>query len=1328
MRAPMLFLLAAFSLSADPIRIVALAGGGQLLQEAKPLFEKKYGAGLIELQTQVTNETVAVAHAVFLAHPDPETCRQLTSGYERARRRGAAILITQHQVVPQSWNYKPDAARIRQVETYYSYGGVENAVSLLAELYVAGGGAKKLTIPPAQSTMQSGIWHPQATREFPNLKEYLEWYRPRLKPNAALVGITFYNSYMRQRDIAHIEALIVALERHGLGAVAAFGWPFHTQDPMLAIDGKSPLRAIFALNLGIIRPDDSKWLTEHGVMTFNIQTTRETPEEWYKGMRGLPIDRVAHQVNTPERTGSAMPLLIAGTVKRPDGAEATLPIPERVDMAVRRVKRWIALQDKPNAQKKIALVYYNNPPGKGNLGASYLQVVPSMATMLRRLREDNYNVGLRPPDGPQLLKILERSGRNVEKWAPGELDAMVSTGAVTLWPVEAYKRHFAKLPREFREWILKEYGPPEKCELLRIEKDGMHWFVIPGVQSGNVFLGVQPLRGTFDRITAITHDTRVPVPHAYIAAYLWWRYEFKADAIAHIGRHGTLEWLPGKQVMQSSWDHGDLLQDDVPNPYYYITDGGGEALQALRRSAAVVMSHLTPILLSSGITQEFQPLKRAMDRVFETEEKQPDLAAEYRKEMLAEIAKTKLDQQLGLAGKPWPELRDGVKHFLDEMEDGPIPAGIHELGVLPGEDVQREGLAKFIEFGLRAEEIQQVRADLRPWADAIFDGKKPELRAGLPPALKDRVQTQHAESAKWIENLRLSPKAEVDVFPRVLSGKHIPSAPIGEILRVPAGLPTGRNLYGFDPLLIPTKAAWELGRKMAADTISRYRAEHNGAYPERMAMMLWYDETESHHGAMESMAMHLMGVEPTWNTRQQVDGLKLIPDAQMKHPRVNILFNVSGIYRDGFGEKMLLLDRAVRLAASAGDNAISRQDKLVKAELIKSGIDEKKAETIAKARVFGNQPGAYAIGVDRLVEQSQNAGNSRVADLYLFNMNFPYSSETWGETTAPKALENHFKGNQVALFSRTSNLYGALDNDDMYSYAGAMSFTSQTVNGGKAPSFYLHNLRKRGGENMVDLKTFLATELNQRAWNPKWITHMKNSGYAGAREMYREVEHLYGFQATTADSMDGTFWQNTYDVYVADKHGMELDKFFDKENPYARQNVLARLLEVDRQGAYKFNDADRAKLVTEYVRSVNKSGAACSANICGNKRVQEYVASVAPLVSGLGNLELRQFGKTLATATRWNVSEFANAPKEFKEGVKEAAKPQPSAQPPQLRPAPPPPAPPVVSGNVMKEKIIKLGQQAARTVLPFAWSWIAALAAVVMAGYWWEGRRTLRGL
>ncbi|MCU0246803.1 MAG: cobaltochelatase subunit CobN [Bryobacter sp.] len=1312
--------------AADPVRMLIVAGSGTILDDAKSAFDKRYGPGLAELDTTATPESFARAKIIFLFHPDPEFSRRVTPDILKAKKRGATILVAPDSLIPNAWGFKPNPSLNRTAESYWQYGGVENVASLIAFLYKSAGGQKPLTLPAPVSLLERGIYHPKATREFTKLSDYLEWYRAQkfVPAGAPLIGITFYNAYMRQRDVAHIDALVAELEKNGIGAVPAFGWPFHTLDPLLTIDGQSPLRLIFGLNLGIIRPDDIKWLERQGVHTMNLQVTRESHAEWASGWRGLPIDKVSSQVNTPERTGSTEPLLIASAESKPGSETAvTTPIPERISMAVRRAKRWITLQDKPNSEKKLVFVYYNNPPGKGNLGASYLQILPSMATMLRRLEQEGYRVGT--PNDKQLLQILERSGRNVEAWAPGELEAMVESGGLVLWPVEEYKRYFAQLPKEFRDFVTRDYGPPEQARMLRVKTtEGKHFFVIPGARYGNVFLSVQPLRSTFDRVTAITHDTRIPVPHSYVAAYLWYRHVYKADAVLHIGRHGTLEWLPGKQVMQAPHDHSEAMLDDMPNPYLYITDGGGEALQALRRSAAVVMSHLTPLIVSSGITPEFQPIKRSIDQLYATQDTKPDLAAEYQKEVLAEIRKLKLDQQLGMNADstPWEELRNRVKKFLDDMEDGPIPAGIHALGELPPEKVQRESLAEFLKFGFQDSEVALVRGELAAWADAIYEGRTPEIQGKYTPALRDRIQTQWAQGKTWIDNVRASQQLEVDAIPRVLAGKYLPAAPIGDPLRVPAGLPTGRNLYGFDPSLVPTKAAYALGRKMADETIARFRKENNGKFPERVSMMLWYDETESHHGAMESMALHLMGVEPQWNSRAQVDNLRLIPDAEMKHPRVNVLVNVSGIYRDGFGDKMLLLDRAARLAASAGDNAISRQDKEVKAALIAQGVDEKRAGEIARARVFGNQPGAYSIGVDRLVEQSKNAGNTNVANLYLHYMNFAFSNEIWGET-APKALEQHFKGNQTVLFSRTSNLYGALDNDDMYSYAGGMTFASKTVNGGQAPSFYLHNLRKRGSENMVDLKTFLATELNQRAWNPKWIDNMKRSGYAGAREMNREVEHLYGFQATTEEQMDGTFWQNTYDVYVADKHGMELDKFFDKENAHARQGILARLLEVDRQGAYQFSEADRQTIVKEYIRSVNRSGVACSANTCGNQKLQAYAASIAPLISGLGRAELQKFGQTLAKATRWNPQQFAGAPAAFRAGVSAAQRPPAAAKPG----PPPPPGPPIVSGRVMKEKVIRLANEAGAAALPFAWSWISVLLLIIASGSWWESRNYRRG-
>jgi cobaltochelatase CobN len=1299
----------ASSAAADPVRILLYTGTGSVVEQARDEFVRRHGNGLIELDTptaDMTADQVDRASVAVLIHLDEAISLRLEPALRRLVGRGTPVIVTPQAFVPRQWTWKPDAQRAAVVEQYWEAGGIENAVNLLAYLYKAGGGTANVPVAPPAPQLDHGIYHPRAASPFVSLREYLAWYRAqRIVPDTApLVGLTFYSSSIRQHDLAHIRAVIAELERNALGAVPVFGWPFNTIEPLLTVDGVSPLRLLLAMNLSIIRPADSVLLERLGIHALNLQASGQSYAEWSASLRGLMPDSVPHQVATPERAATAEPILIATTETQAGSqARVTTPIPERVSMAVRRAKRWLALQDLPNARKRIVFVYYNNPPGKGNLGASYLQILPSMVTMLRRLEQEGYDTGPRLPDTKELTDVLERRGRNVEAWAPGELQAMAESAGMTLFSVDDYKRLFSTLPEPFKAMVTKEYGPPEKAELSRIRRNGKDYFLIPGATYGNVLLSVQPLRSTAERAVSTTHDTTIPVPHSYIAAYLYYRHVFKADAIVHIGRHGTLEWLPGKQVMQSGSDHSEVLLDDVPNPYLYIMDGDGEALQAMRRSAGVMMSHLTPLLVRGGTQEEIRPLDRALQEWAATRDTQPELAAEYRQQAIAAARTLQLDRQLGLdlAG-PWPAVGERLSAWVGEVQDTPIPAGIHALGELPPAELQREALQAFLRYGFNEAELERVEHELRGWADAIFESRAPAVSGEYSAALEDRIEAHWRDAHTWLGNLRISPRREVDALPQVLSGRYLPASPLGDPLRTPAGLATGRKQYGFDPTLIPTKAAWAVGRKMADETIARYRAEHGGQFPTKVSMMLWYGETDRHQGAMESMALQLMGVEVRWNARNQPDELVLVPDSAMTHPRVDVVFNISGIYRDGFGDKVLLLDRAARLVSAAGDNVISRHDREVADALVAGGVASDVAERVARARVFGNKPGAYSIGVDRLVAQSRDVDDpGTLANLYLHNMNAAFSQESWGEE-APQALATHLKGNQAVLFSRSSNLYGALDNDDTFSYAGGMHFASKFVNGGAAPAFYINNLRKDGSEKTVDLKTWLATELNQRNWNPTWIRHMQTSGYAGAREMNAGVEHLYGFQATAAEQMDGTFWQNTFDVYVADKHGLQLDEFFERENPHARQGILARLLEVDRQGSYTFSDADRERLMADYVRSVARHGVACSANICGNMRLQRFVAANAPLVQGLGQIDVQQFARRMARATT-------------------ALQPQPPAADASAMPAPPSRAP-TVSGFVMQETITRI-DNASQPAPRFDWVVGALLLAVIAAGTAWEAGR-----
>jgi hypothetical protein len=317
--------------------------------------------------------------------------------------------------------------------------------------------------------------------------------------------------------------------------------------------------------------------------------------------------------------------------------------------------------------------------------------------------------------------------------------------------------------------------------------------------------------------------------------------------------------------------------------------------------------------------------------------------------------------------------------------------------------------------------------------------------------------------------------------------------------------------------------------------------------------VLWYGETIRHQGAMECQALYLMGVEPQWNSRGVVDGLRLIPESELGRPRVDVVITVAGIYRDGFPDKMLLLDRAARLVQQAGDNALSRNTRRIAEQLRRQGVAADVAEKAASARIFGPAPGDYGAGIANLIKQSRDAGNTDlIVEAYLRHNNFAYGEQVWGEAV-PHALACHLKGNEVVVHSRSTNLYGVTDNDDFFDFAGGLNLATKVVNGGRAPEFYVANLRARGRERLQDFRAFLAAEVNSRFWNPKWIRQMQAAGYSGAREIADQLENLYGWQATTPDKVGSTYWERTYQVYVEDRHGLGLREFFDKQNPHARQ-------------------------------------------------------------------------------------------------------------------------------------------------------------------------------
>lgn len=1226
--------------AAEPLRVTVLTRLAQAIPEAEQRFVERWGPDRIRLlygDFEAPPEGWHQADVIFTYLMSREAAARLAPQFRAAAARGARILVHWPEPALRQIGLRQDEALLNAAVEYWTYGGAENLARLLAFLYVRLGGRNDVEVLPPEPAPTAGIYHPEAPEPFLDTEAYLKWYRSRKSVAAGvpIIGVLFYQTYLKNRDTAHIDALIAAIERHGMMPLAVFGWPPPVAEPFLTRNGAPLVEGIFALNLGFARPADTEFLARLDAHVIGLMTTRQRFAEWTSSPQGLAPGQLGIQVAAPERAGATEPITFATTERSADGrARVTAPIAERIEAAVRRMARWVALRRKPNGEKRVAILYYNNPPGKGNIGASYLNVPASLARILERLRREGYQTGGEVPGERELLTLLEMAGRNVEQWAPGELDRIVNRGQAVLIPMRQYHEWLAATPPQFRESLMRQWGPPERSQLMTIRsRDGEPFCVFPGLRFGNVFIGPQPLRSPLELAGKTQHDTTLPPPHCYVAAYLWLRHVFRADAIVHLGRHGTLEFLPGKNVGLAGSDAAEVLLGDVPSPYFYILDGGGESATARRRGHATLISHLTPLIAAAGAQDEFRPLRELLEQVEKAAEGSPALLAEYQQRARQEIRRLGLDEQLGLNpdGETWEAILDRVRDFLEQVEAGPIPLGLHVLGRLPPEDVQVGALGEFLRSGFTREELRVLGDAPERWARSLAGGVPPAPEGAWNGALRDKVATQLAAGARWLADLRASAALELDNFIRVLEGRYQPSGPSGDPLRAPAALPSGRNLHDFDPAMIPTPAACEVGRRLANELLEEHR-RRTGNYPEKVSLVLWYGETVRHQGAMECQALYLMGVEPRWNSRGVVDDLRLIPDDELGRPRVDVVVTVSGIYRDGFPDKILLLDRAARMAQQAGENALSRNARRIAETLRRRGLDAARADMAAAARVFGPKPGDYGGGVAGLIKQSRDAGNpGLIAEAYLGHNNFAYGERQWG-ASVPGALAAQLEGNEVVLHSRTTNLYGVTDNDDFYDFAGGLALATKTVNGGRAPGFYVANLRKHGRERLEEFRAFLATELNARLWNPKWIRQMQASGYSGAREMADHLENLYGWQATTPEQVSGVSWERTYQVYVEDKYGLGLREFFEKENPHARQYMLARLLEVDRQGSYRFSPEQKARLLDEFAHSVARFGIGCSANTCGNPRLIRSVLAGAAANGRIVNAPLAQFRQRLREA------------------------------------------------------------------------------------------------
>lgn len=1257
--------------------------------------------------------------------------------------------------VPTAWLYDKqpewsgglDDATAHALVDYYSNGGAQNFRGFFTLL------AAKLDGKPAPRDLPPPLIFPETAAYHPRLPglvdgdpdHYLQWAKA--SPGKPVIAVLIHQQYIAAMQTGFIDDMIARIEAQGATPLVLYAPAMQagTLATWLRPRSDAPSRADVLINTQIMLDAEGRRgeFTAFGIPVIQAMPYRKgDADAWRADPQGVALMDVPFYFAQPEYAG-VFDIQVAATTRKQD--DAVVAIPEQLAAVVGKAIGLASLRRKANADKRLALMFWNYPSGEKNLSASFMNVPRSLQSTLDGLRAAGYAV----PATPEEKRLIEQLQRLLApSYRDGLLDALVDDHLAALLPVSHYRAWLAQLPEDTRSALLRQWGQPEESEWV-IERDGQRWFVIPRLHLGALDILPQPTRASRrnqDKEKSLYHSMKADAlpSHMYLAAYLWVREGSDGhghDALIHYGTHGTQEWMPGKERGLSVHDAPMLAVGDIPVIYPYIVDNIGEAMQARRRGRAVTLSYQTPSFKPAGLYQQLTALHDllhqwlAQDAGAVKQRLQDDLLAGATKErLLADIG-----WDAARAGKEFPAFVDALHIHLHELADSAQPLGLHTYGRAP--EAAHRAATVLMMLGKPFAQAASRAAGLpeKDWNEA-FTGDYGALDKSAPFQLLQRYVVDNDDSAALPEDLRsqidtarrywqaLGAGNEIPALLAALSGQYTPTSYGGDPLKNPDAYPTGRNLYGFDPSRIPTAQAWAAGKQAAEELIAAHRAK-TGKAPQKLAVSLWSVETMRHQGMLEAQALWLLGVEPVWDRGGRVTGVKLVPRATLGRPRVDVVLSATGLYRDHFPNAMAQLARAVQLAAEAKDepdNSVARNTQRIEAALLARGMTEAAARNAAQTRIFSSESGRYGTGLDDATLATDTwkgkaEGDRKLAQLYLERMQFAYGPDEaqWGAQIgageggegedgkrAPLNLyAEQLRGTEGAVLSRTSNLYGMLTTDDPFQYLGGIALAVRQLDG-KAPALYISNLRGGGSGRVDDAAQFLAKELATRQFHPGYIKGLMAEGYAGTLQVLDATNNFWGWTAVSREIVRDDQWQEMVDVYVRDKHKLGLREWFERENPHALAQTIERMLEAQRQGYWQTDATTVAELKSRWrelsqrfdVRSDNPAFARAVAADAGQP-------SPAP-APGFG----------LHAPSPGDAADLAHP---------EAATPEAAAPPQAAQPAPAAPAPPAPATQQVRG--VKLEKKAAAALpassLASSLLTLGALLALALAGGVLQARR-----
>jgi magnesium chelatase subunit H len=1042
---------------------------------------------------------------------------------------------------------------------YWNAGGTENVAALfwtLAEKYLD---LRVGEIPPPMETPNMGLLHPDYPGFFTSPKQYLDWYQKKEqgRKNLPVIAILLYRKHVITQQ-PYIPQLINKFEASGLiplpifingveGHVAVRDW--------MTTDYETQQRQQGNIETPSLSPEAVK--VDAIVSTIGFPLVGGPAGSMEAGRQVEVAKRILSAKNLPYIV--AAPLLIQDiyswtrqgvgglqsvvlyALPELDGAIDTVPlgglvgeniylVPERVQRLIGRIKNWVALRQKPAFARKIAIILYGFPPGYGAVGTAALLNVPrSLIKLLHALKAQGYQVGDIPKDGEELIRQVKAADEEMETWEknkPFPIDAnTVNARKLEKWLGYLRSSRIEKQWKSLTSSGIKTYG------------DELH---IGGVQLGNVWIGVQPPLGLQgDPMRLMFERDLTPHPQ-YAAFYKWLQKEFQADAVVHFGMHGTVEWLPGSPLGNTGYSWSDILLGDLPNLYIYAANNPSESILAKRRGYGVLISHNVPPYGRAGLYKEMVALR--------------DLIAEYREDPKKNYL-----------------LKEGIcKKILDTGLEADCPfTEAKKLGIpFTPENIRMFSAHAFDDYLLKLYEYLQVLENRLFSSGLHVLGEAPneeELQGYLNGYFGENIAVEKKEEAKFITGLLNQSTDELTNLLRGLNGEYIPPAPGGDLLRDGAGvLPTGRNIHALDPYRMPSPAAYERGREIGQKIIAQHLQEY-GKYPETVAVLLWGLDAIKTKGESLGILLELVGAEPVKEGTGRIVRYELKPLHEVGHPRIDVLGNLSGIFRDSFVNIIELLDDLFQRAADADEpeeqNFIRKHALALKAQ----GVEN------ASARLFSNPAGDFGSLVnDRVVDGNWDSGDELGKTWESRNV-FSYGRQDKGQAR-PEVLQTLLKTSDRIVQEIDSVEYGLTDIQEYYANTGGLKKAAEQQSGKKVQASFVESFSKdTTPRNLDDL---LRMEYRTKLLNPKWATAMANQGSGGAFEISQRMTALIGWGGT-ADFRDHWVYDQAADTYALDP---EMAEKLRKANPEAFRNIVSRMLEAHGRGLWNADSNRLEKL------------------------------------------------------------------------------------------------------------------------------------------------------